>query len=92
MTTILLPFIFSSVMPASFIQIVPKTFGLYQINPTKSDDNAARINAKKLKFIMVLFKNCLLKCTFFLKTLTILVNYFHFLKFYNCIKISLIKL
>ena len=55
MTGILAPFIFSSVNPDSFIQMVPNTFGLYQINPITRVDNAATINAKKLISIMIWF-------------------------------------
>ena len=38
-------FIFSSVMPDSRIQMVPKTFGLYQIKPTISVENEATASA-----------------------------------------------
>ncbi|MFM9825410.1 hypothetical protein [Flavobacterium sp.] len=48
MRNILEPFIFSSVIPASFIQIVPKTLGWYQINPTTSVESADNSIAIKL--------------------------------------------
>ena len=53
MATLFNPFPSSGVIPVSFIQILPKTFGLYQINPTTNDDNAASSNAKKLIFIVL---------------------------------------
>ena len=45
----------SSVKPISFIQMVPKTFGLYQMNPTTKEDNAATKMANKLNSIIVCF-------------------------------------
>lgn len=44
----LAPCIFSIGVPDSFIQIVPKTFGLYQIAPTTKVDSEAKAKAKKL--------------------------------------------
>ena len=40
-TGMLPPFTFSSVMPAAFIQALPKTFLWYQMNPTSVGTRAA---------------------------------------------------
>ena len=56
MRIILDPFILSSVIPDSFIQIVPNTFGWYQINPTTSVDNDDNNKAIKLISITFYFK------------------------------------
>jgi hypothetical protein len=65
-TGMLAPFIFSSVNPDSLIQIVPNTFGLYQINPITNVDNAATNSAKKLISIglvlLISFSNINKKC------------------------------
>ena len=43
--TMFAPFMLSSVKPASFIQTVPKTLGLYQIKPTTKAEIAATNSA-----------------------------------------------
>ena len=55
-------FSYSSVIPFSFIQMVPNTFGLYQTNLSKSVIMEETKIAKKLYGILLYFSNLLVKC------------------------------